>query len=144
MSHLYRHYDKDGLLLYVGMSINLTSRTECHLSHAKWSKDIDYIKVEKYKTVAEARKAEASAIKKENPKHNIVHSPSIKRMDDSASYAFKKLKSIYGSDDYVAKALGITRQAVLYWKKNGIPLCRAVRIEKITKGAVSAADVLRG
>ena len=59
-------------------------------------------------------------------------------------FAYKKLKKIYGTDDAIAVAFGITHQAVTYWKKKGIPLSRAVSVEKITKGAVTAADVLRG
>lgn len=58
--------------------------------------------------------------------------------------AFKKLKKLYGTDEKIALAFGVTRQAVLYWKRKGIPFGRAVRAEKLTKGIVTAADVLKG
>ena len=58
-------------------------------------------------------------------------------------FAYKKLKKLYGTDSAIAVAFGMTRQALLYWRTNGVPLCRAKTVEKITKGAVTAADVLR-
>jgi len=58
--------------------------------------------------------------------------------------AFDKLHDYYKTHDAIARAFKITRQAVTVWKKNGIPTNRALDIEKRTRGAISAMDVLRG
>ena len=55
-----------------------------------------------------------------------------------------KLKELLGSDDNIANAFNIKRQAVIYWKKHGIPASRSLQVEKITKGKITAIDVLKG
>lgn len=58
--------------------------------------------------------------------------------------AYKKLLKLYGTNAEIARIFKISPQAITYWKKHGVPLGQAVRVEKITKGAVTAADVLKG
>jgi len=58
--------------------------------------------------------------------------------------AFKKLHDYYGSHDAIAEAFKVERQNVTHWKKKGIPAKRALEVEKKTKGAVTAMDVLKG
>ena len=58
--------------------------------------------------------------------------------------AFEKLHEIYKTHDAIGEAFNVTRQNVGLWKKNGIPSNRALEIEKKTKGAITAMDVLRG
>ena len=57
---------------------------------------------------------------------------------------FEKMKAMIGSDEKIAEMFGMTRQAVLYWKNNGIPANRALEIESKTKGRISAYEVLKG
>ena len=57
---------------------------------------------------------------------------------------FDKLHRYYKTHDAIAKAFGMKRQGVTYWKKNGIPTDRALEVEKKTKGAITALDVLNG
>ena len=58
--------------------------------------------------------------------------------------AFEKLYAIYKTHDAIADAFKLTRQGVGFWKKKGIPNDRALEIEKVTKGKVTALDVLKG
>ena len=57
---------------------------------------------------------------------------------------FEKLHDHYKNHDAIAKAFNMTRQAVTIWKQKGIPANRALEVEKKTRGAITAMDVLRG
>lgn len=67
---LYRHWDANGCLLYVGISINPFNRTQDHRHTSGWFYDVATITVEFFETTREAMKAELVAIRKERPKHN--------------------------------------------------------------------------
>lgn len=67
---LYRHFDKHGALLYVGISGSVLQRTTQHLKGSRWADLIHRIDVEHYDTREEALNAEAKAIQKERPAFN--------------------------------------------------------------------------
>jgi excinuclease UvrABC nuclease subunit len=71
--HLYRHYDKSGVLLYVGISLSAFNRLRQHKRNAHWFNDISFVKVEGFETKIAAESAERFAIKTENPLYNIHH-----------------------------------------------------------------------
>lgn len=71
MHRLYRHYDEDGILLYVGESINAISRLYQHTREAKWADDIRTVTIEVFPSRDEAIEAETSAIQSERPLYNI-------------------------------------------------------------------------
>lgn len=70
-TELYRHYDKDNTLLYVGVSLSYASRLAQHRDHAHWFKDVEIVKIERFLTRREALDAEKRAVVSENPKCNI-------------------------------------------------------------------------
>lgn len=70
---LYRHYDANGGLLYVGMSLHVWSRQTKHLQNAAWANSIFQIIIEPFASREELIEAEALAIKSEYPKFNKVH-----------------------------------------------------------------------
>jgi len=67
---LYRHYDKEGKLLYVGKSTNFSSRLCVHKSKSDWFDDIYSIIIEKFQNGNNLALAEMEAIKMENPINN--------------------------------------------------------------------------
>jgi hypothetical protein len=67
---LYRHWDANGQLLYVGISVNPFDRTKDHRHSANWFYEVATITVEFFETTAKAAQAELSAIRTEGPKHN--------------------------------------------------------------------------
>lgn len=67
---LYRHFDKDGQLLYVGISFRAIIRQAAHRDKAPWWGDVASITVEKFPSRAAARAAEKKAIQEERPLHN--------------------------------------------------------------------------
>lgn len=70
---LYRFYDSEHQLLYVGISNNLVSRFGQHSQIAEWHSRVTFSRVEHFETRAEALVAEKKAIQSEHPIFNKVH-----------------------------------------------------------------------
>lgn len=69
---VYRLYDKEGRLLYVGCSTNVLRRIY-EYSVATWYRQIDTVKIEHFATLKLALDAEKAAIFNERPIHNSNH-----------------------------------------------------------------------
>lgn len=67
---LYRHFDGNGVLLYVGISLSSVARLCQHRNASNWFEEIRRIEVEVFPSRRDAEAAETVAIKKENPLHN--------------------------------------------------------------------------
>ena len=72
---LYRHYNKDGDLLYVGISSKHLQRLAQHSNHAHWYDEITRIEIEHFEFKCDAVRAETKAIRTESPAHNILCTP---------------------------------------------------------------------
>ncbi|NEB42302.1 GntR family transcriptional regulator [Streptomyces sp. SID14515] len=71
---LYRLYDADDVLLYVGISNDPDFRWKAHLySRELWPKQVTRHVIEWWSTREEAVQAEEAAIKAERPRHNGKH-----------------------------------------------------------------------
>lgn len=70
---LYRYFDSNGNLLYVGISVSAVRRLEQHQNTAPWFKNLGSIKVENYHSREAALQAEKNAIITERPKFNKIH-----------------------------------------------------------------------
>lgn len=71
---LYRLYDADDVLLYVGISNDPDFRWKAHLySRESWPKQVTRHMIEWWGTREEAVTAEAAAIKAERPRYNGKH-----------------------------------------------------------------------
>ena len=68
---LYRFYDKDKRLLYVGISVRGPRRWREHASDKVWYSDVATATMEHFPTTVEALKAEEAAIKTEAPAYNV-------------------------------------------------------------------------
>lgn len=67
---LYRHFDAEDRLLYVGITDSLERRTKQHKRAASWAESIDRIEAEELSTREHALAAEKVAIQFEAPLHN--------------------------------------------------------------------------
>lgn len=77
---VYRHFDADGSLLYIGVSSDPHSRHMGHLSRgSEWATQVATIKVEWHEDRAAALLAESDAIAAERPKHNRLGNPDVPR-----------------------------------------------------------------
>lgn len=55
----------------------------------------------------------------------------------------KKLVAHFGSRPLAASALGVTPETIRLWLKRGIPLEKAIDVERKSKGIVTAEEILR-
>lgn len=67
---VYRHFDTDGTLIYVGACINHRTREQHHKSQSDWWPESARVDVEYHDTMREALAAERVAIYFEKPVHN--------------------------------------------------------------------------
>ncbi len=71
MCTLYRHFDAQGNLLYVGITNYEPKRRMEHKLSAKWFKEIARVETAEFDTREQAAAAEIAAILVEKPLHNI-------------------------------------------------------------------------
>lgn len=69
--HLYRHFDKDGVLLYVGISNDAAKRLSGHKHVSSWFDEIATVTIQAVGSRREAMRLERIAISEEKPKYNI-------------------------------------------------------------------------
>ena len=77
-TNLYRHFDENGALLYVGISLSAVQRLKQH-EKSGWFEDIATVTIESFDTRELALIAESKAIRQERPIHNKLLS-TIKRV----------------------------------------------------------------
>lgn len=70
---LYRFFDTNGALLYVGISVNLPSRLSTHIKEKEWWHDVVQVTVEMLPDRESALEAEKLAIRAERPLYNVQH-----------------------------------------------------------------------
>jgi len=85
--YLYRFFDVDGRLLYVGIARDLGSRFLAHRRRSEWWADVATGTTETHPSRADAELAEAIAIHSEHPLHNVARptEEKIGRLHDAAS-----------------------------------------------------------
>lgn len=66
---VYKHYDNEGRLLYVGSAIDICRRTRGH-RYSSWWDRIAKITIQHFASAKEAEEAEMKAIRDEAPEHN--------------------------------------------------------------------------
>ena len=77
---LYRHFDSNDNLLYVGISLNEFNRFKQHMVNSDWPTDAAYTNYERFDTREEALLAEKQAIVNEKPLYNKIHNNTLKRL----------------------------------------------------------------
>src|SRR5262245_15349332 len=73
MIWLYRHFDAEGMLLYVGITSDPERRDRQHTRDSEWSRRVVTTTMERYSTRVAAFVAERSAIIAEYPIYNRMH-----------------------------------------------------------------------
>ena len=81
---LYRMYDQDGLLLYVGITNNWPKRRYMHMRDKPWWGEVCQVTFERFRHRTQAEQAEPVAIKSEHPRYNHMHAVVVptNRLDD--------------------------------------------------------------
>ena len=78
LHQLYRHWDAEERLLYVGISLSAVGRLSQHRKTALWYERIAKVTIENFNSREELEAAEKEAIKREKPLHNIKHAAKIR------------------------------------------------------------------
>lgn len=87
---LYRWWDEDDALLYVGISDHLGSRTHGHAMGSSWMEFAVRSAVERYPSRRAALDAEEAAIKAEQPLFNDVHNRGPEAQQRLVGYLVKR------------------------------------------------------
>ncbi|MFD3330148.1 GIY-YIG nuclease family protein [Streptomyces sp. NPDC058701] len=77
---LYRLYDESEDLLYVGIAFDPRHRWKTHAREKPWWAEVHVREIEWFPTRVEAEEAEASAIKGQRPKHNVIGNVPIRAL----------------------------------------------------------------
>lgn len=82
LTALYRFYDGDDRLLYVGIAVEPFRRMAQHRHGKGWWSDVARVELERFDTRAQAAEAERLAIANEQPLYNVVHNrpPLVERI----------------------------------------------------------------
>jgi hypothetical protein len=78
-THLYRHFNSDNELLYVGISYDAVERLKRHSTEWKWT--VARSEITMFPTREEASAAEAEAVRAERPKFNVIYLPYCERTE---------------------------------------------------------------
>src|SRR5918992_405731 len=73
--HVYRCFDGEDRLLYVGLSSKVRYRLRDHSRNTPWWGDVARINLTRFDSAFDASRAEAIAITDENPLHNRTKTP---------------------------------------------------------------------
>jgi excisionase family DNA binding protein len=124
-THLYRHFDSDGALLYVGVSLNAVARLAGHETFSHWFDRIARVEIEHFPNREAALSAEKEAITTESPKCNLKHVPRAPEVspciEESRSALARRVVSfmpVYRIED-AAAVLCIGRETVRRLVANG-------------------------
>lgn len=69
---LYRHFNHDGILLYIGQSISKVERALSHTKNKMWKHEVALVKMELH-PLEDIDQIEKEAIRNEKPLYNKVH-----------------------------------------------------------------------
>ena len=102
-TELYRHFDGENVLLYVGISLSTFTRLSQHKDHAEWFKKVSSVTIEHFPTREEAIAAEKKAIKTEYPKFNIAHKKTMRDIELEEKYAHREERKVQEKNECIAR-----------------------------------------
>ena len=138
---LYRMYDADGRLLYIGQSGAPARRIEQHSAQNQWPMTVVNISVEWHPSRETAMLAEARAIAAELPIHNITHQPFVRRKwpPQTGGKVLSAWMELHGvSEEQLRQMTEISLPKLRRLIRGEVHATRSVpyQIEKATSGAV--------
>lgn len=73
IAFLYRCFDSSRVLLYIGVAGHVGRRLSQHEYMSPWHPEVESVTIEPFGSRVLALKAERHAIRRERPRHNVVH-----------------------------------------------------------------------
>lgn len=154
---IYRFFDADGVLLYVGITERFGQRWAHHARNKPWWDEVHSQTAEWHPERALAVEAEKNAIRTEKPKYNIVHRPKpakTKPVSEKPAKVRERLPALsipgYLTTKEVAAYLGVKPRTVnqYLWREEmpepdervgPLPLWKEETIEKWREQRASAS-----
>jgi predicted GIY-YIG superfamily endonuclease len=145
---LYRLFDSEGRLLYVGIAFDPRSRLSDHARQKEWWPTVADRTIEWHATRTEAAAAEVTAIRSEKPLYNVrdteeeharraAHAPGAKigrmiRLDDDLWDPYGELCAEEGTTRAADIRMYVVREVTAWRKANGLepPKKRVVRVKR--------------
>lgn len=114
---LYRHFDKEGVLLYVGISDCLSERDKQHRATAHWHNLVHHTQTMWLDDRKSARAQESIAIIREKPKHNIQSRADVAVSESSIGARVALIRCETGlSQAEFADLIGVKRSRLSLWE----------------------------
>lgn len=119
---VYRLFDAEAQLLYVGVAVDPRVRWGVHAREKTWWPEVAHRTVEWFDDRPSAEAAEVAAIVTEAPRYNVEHSPTRQRGDAKAEYRrlyaevprqIRIATQTWRDFGLATKAAGTTRAAVI-------------------------------
>jgi predicted GIY-YIG superfamily endonuclease len=154
---LYRYFDEDDTLLYVGITNSPLVRMSQHLRDKAWFRNAIRTTYEHFSSRAEVEAAEVEAIRTEKPKYNIAHAvgplpqqigvkPRISYTSSRDANRFQAPDAIASDDltDEEHEALMLERERrVRYWLRGTrCPSCELICLYREYDGLIKCSNCL--
>lgn len=118
MQYLYRAFDSEGSLLYVGISNEWHKRLHAHEKTSEWIEQAEWVKLERYQDRKSVARAEREAIENEDPKYNKQFSQNYVHPIHHWAAVKRWIKSGQADDEWHQKLVNSIRaDAAIYEKK---------------------------
>lgn len=142
-TQLYRHFNKNGVLLYVGVSLCAVARLVQHREHSHWFKSITRVEIEMLDSREAAVMAERNAILTEKPRWNLSKVPTEKRRPDVSAETLRErvveFKPMYTLKE-VKEVLRCPIKTIVHWMDTGqmsyveVPMSRGTNKKRLVTG----------
>ncbi len=113
---LYRHFDANGILLYVGITKSIKMRGKEHVKKSGWAGSAHTTTIQYFASREELEDAEPLIIASERPLHNKRFAKRDWEPEDS--YIVKASKC-FAKKGAIAQICGVDQRAMRRWLKDG-------------------------
>ena len=113
---LYRAYDENENLIYIGQSTKFLERMKQHIKSSEWSGLVDTWKLQRFDTQEKLLTHEKIAIKKEKPLYNKTHNLYYRQNMEELKSENKKLTRVIKQKDRELKKYKEQRKSLVQKK----------------------------
>lgn len=140
-TELYRHFDGENALLYVGISLSTFTRLSQHRDHSQWFKKVARVSIEHFPTREEAIAAEKKAIKTEAPMFNIAHKKTAREIEQEIKEAENEQKKAQQIQQCIHRYVHYAAAYTLDDVKNMLTMTRSELERHVKDGILSTFEV---
>jgi len=140
-TELYRHFDSDNALLYVGISLSTFTRLSQHKDHSQWFKKVSRVTIQHFPTREEAIAAEKAAIKTEAPMFNIAHKKTMREILQDQKLAQIETRKEFEKSNCIQRYVQYQAVYPLDSVRDILHMTRAELARYVSEGKLSTFEV---